>query len=482
MSTPMILDRRRFLRAMGLSALAGAAAPAALSSTRVSAGDEPPAKRVIFFCTGHAHVWNGWHVPLPGLPTDRTVERSLLGMTRDELSPVLRPFHAMRDRVLPIEGIAHTTVLGDLAGLAGRTGVDPNHHNLAMAHLLTGQIARQRGPGTLCIGGGRSIDQEIGSRLSAPGRFDACVWGANHWMPYSFLEAGVAAPRVEDAERAYADLLGLYVPPATGATPTRAELLRGLRGSVLDTVAREHELVRARLGTEGARKLEQHRDLVRDLERSLGISVPTRCDPVFEPVGHVIDRYSRLATLALSCDLTRVVTIVPPILEPTDFGYPASSDVHGRFAHSSVDDGSEPFDPVSEQAMIDYGLFYSQRFLALLEMLDSVPEGSGTLLDNTTVVWLTELGSPTHQHIDACTLIAGGTDFFRTGRYVRYARSTRAAIDWAGRPLSHGPSISQLYTTLLRSFGWEEDFGLTEVTRRDGSTIDLRGALPELHA
>ncbi|UJR81728.1 DUF1552 domain-containing protein [Sandaracinus amylolyticus] len=296
------------------------------------------------------------------------------------------------------------------------------------------------------------------------------------------LGAGQAAPRVEDPERAYADLLGLYVPPTTDTPRTRDERIRALRGSVLDAVAREHEFMRSRMGLEGARKLEQHRDIVRDLERALGIAVPTRCDPAFESTGHVIDQYSRLATLALSCDLTRVVTIVPPILEPTEFGYPASSDVHGRFAHSSVDDGSEPFDPVSERAMIDYGIFYSQRFLALLEMLDAVPEGSGTMLDHTTVVWLTELGSPTHQHVDACTLIAGGTDFFRTGRYVRYARDVRAAIDWAGRPLSHGPALSQLFVTLLRSFGWDDDhFGMREVTRRDGSAIDVRGTLRELH-
>ena len=54
-------------------------------------------------------------------------------------------------------------------------------------------------------------------------------------------------------------------------------------------------------------------------------------------------------------------------------------------------------------------------------MLDEVPEGSGTLLDNTVVVWTSELSSGNnHSMRNMPYVIAGGASYFDTGRYVRF--------------------------------------------------------------
>lgn len=482
-----VLDRRLFLKALGLGAAAAPFASLGALLRRAEADTVPPPRRTVFICTGHAHVWNGWHTALPGLPTTATVERDLLPMAREELSETLRPFHALRDRILPIEGLCHTTVLGEFARYGTRTDIDLNNHNISMAHLLCTQTALQRGPGVTCVGGGTSIDQELGRRSSGPGRFDAPVWGANHYLPYSFLEAGREAPRVDDPERIYADLLGIYRPPVTGE-PTRADRMDAARASVVDAAAREYDFVLGRLGTAGRRKLEDHRDLLRDLERSLAATSSVACDPAFTAnpdVGNPsrVPQYFDLAALALSCDLTRVITIVPDVLRASEFGYPEDSDVHGNYAHSSVDDGGEPFSPISERAMIDYSVWYAQRVAAFLERLASIREGDGSLLDHTAVVWVTELGSPTHQHVDPCTLLAGGSDFFRLGRYVRYARDIPTPFPWGNQgSFMTGPSTSQLYTTLLRFMGHDDAFfGSESVPTNDGGTLSLRGTLPELH-
>jgi hypothetical protein len=485
----MSFDRRRFLKALGLGALAlpGGAGLANLGwASLARAGATPPPRRTVFICTGHGHVWNAWHTPLVGLPTTATVDRDLVPMAREELSETLRPFHAIRDRILPIEGLCHTTVLGEFARYGSRTDIDLNNHNISMAHLLCTQTALQRGPGVTCVGGGISIDQELGRRSSGPGRFVAPVWGANHYLPYSFIEAGREAPRVENPERIYEDLLGIYRPPTTGE-PTRADRMDAARASVVDAAAREYDFVLARLGAEGRRKLENHRDLLRDLERSLS-STSAACDPTYapdpDPANPVrVSQYFDLAALALSCDLTRVITIIPDILRASEFGYPAEADVHGNYAHSSVDDGGEPFSAVSERAMIDYNVWYGQRVAAFLERLASIREGDGSLLDHTAVVWVTELGSPTHQHVDPCTLLAGGTDFFRLGRYVRYARDLPTPFPWGNRgEFMIGPSTAQLYTTLLRWMGHDDAFfGSESVPTQRGGTLSLRGTLAELH-
>ena len=73
---------------------------------------------------------------------------------------------------------------------------------------------------------------------------------------------------VSDPATALQDLLG-YLPPAPSGL-SRTALLQSMRPSVLDAVADEYDILAPQLGTEGRQKLDQHRDLVRQLEQSLG--------------------------------------------------------------------------------------------------------------------------------------------------------------------------------------------------------------------
>jgi hypothetical protein len=137
------------------------------------------------------------------------------------------------------------------------------------------------------------------------------------------------------------------------------------------------------------------------------------------------------------------------------------------------------YNPVAEQAMRDLDKWHAGHFAYLLEQLDAVVEGSGTLLDHTVVVWVTELATPTHQHYDVCTLLAGGCNgFFKTGRYVRYPRTMTSPI--AGQPLI-GPPHNRLHVSLLQAMGQTDtSFGMTAATGSDGSTLSLTGPLTEL--
>ena len=100
--------------------------------------------------------------------------------------------------------------------------------------------------------------------------------------------------------------------------------------------------------------------------------------------------------------------------------------------------------------MIEYNLFYARRFAYLLEQLDSIPEGDGTVLDHTAVVWISELGTGAHDLHDPPVVIGGGGGAgLRTGQYLRYARSSTIAAGW-GHTTQVGPSQNQLYVTLMR--------------------------------
>jgi len=477
----MPLHRRQLLKALGLGALATVTHGA---TRTVRADAAPPPKRIVLFVTPHGLVPKSWMMTIPDAPTDRFAERPLVDLRADDFSEVLRPLHPFRDRLLPIEGLSHTSVLADIAELE-RTGTgDRNNHSVAVAHLLTGVPALQRA-GVPCSGGARSLDQELAVRTAAPGRFGSRVYGFDYTpnatvAPFSFLGPGQAAPIVADPRTAFADLLG-YVPVATGTPDSRDAALAALRPSVLDSVAREYELLAPRLDAEGQRKLQAHRDLVRQLEASLGASGAATCNPTFDGGGHVVTQFMRLIKLGISCDLTRVFTFVAPVPQCPEIGYPADTTIHA-YAHQSIAGATScgtTFNPVAEHAITDLGVWYAGHFATLLQELDSVIEGDGTALDHTLVVWMSELATPTHLHHDTFTLVAGAGDFFQLGRYVRFPRSLANPL--AGYPRT-GPASNRFYVSLLQAMGQTDDrFGMTRATGADGSTLDLTGPLSELH-
>jgi hypothetical protein len=340
--------------------------------------------------------------------------------------------------------------------------------------------------GTYCTGGARSIDQELAVRLAAPGRFDSRVYGFDYIpnsmvSPFSYLGPGQATPMVSDPKAAFADLLG-YVKPSTPAPASREALLESMRPSVLDAVAGEYELLAPRLDADGRAKLDAHRELVHELEQSLGAigSTPT-CDTTFDDTTHVVRQFMSLIRLAFACDLTRVVMFSAPVPQCPELGYPADATMHG-YAHQSIQGNTscgQQFNPVAAQAMTDLDAWHAGHLAYLLTQLDSVQEGTGTVLDHTVVVWLTELATPTHEHRDAAVLLAGGCNgFFKTGRYVRYPRNLSNPI--GGQPMT-GPAHNRLLVSLMQAMGQgDTSFGMTDATAADGTALSFTGALAEL--
>jgi hypothetical protein len=63
--------------------------------------------------------------------------------------------------------------------------------------------------------------------------------------------------------------------------------------------------------------------------------------------------------------------------------------------------------------------WYSTQFLSLLQKLDAVNEGNGTLLDNTLVVWGRELGNTSHAMAPWPVVLFGGKAAgLRSGRFL----------------------------------------------------------------
>jgi len=65
----------------------------------------------------------------------------------------------------------------------------------------------------------------------------------------------------------------------------------------------------------------------------------------------------------------------------------------------------------------------------MLQALDAIDEGNGTLLDNTLVVWGRELGTTSHAMQPWPTLLVGGAQgALRTGRFLDVSKQPSACL------------------------------------------------------
>ena len=109
----------------------------------------------------------------------------------------------------------------------------------------------------------------------------------------------------------------------------------------------------------------------------------------------------------------------------------------------------------------------------MAEKLDRVPEGDGTMLDNTLIVYLSCSGGDHHGgQADWPFLLLGGmADKLRMGRYLEFPKY---------REQGHR-TIGNLYLSFMQAAGIQppDSFGQPDANLKD---LDLTGTLSELMA
>ncbi|MEM9194995.1 MAG: DUF1552 domain-containing protein, partial [Myxococcota bacterium] len=191
------------------------------------------------------------------------------------------------------------------------------------------------------------------------------------------------------------------------------------RQSVLDFARGTVQRIQPRLAREDQLRMDTHLDAVRDLERRLEASAGASCDlnldldrPNLTREDVAQDIYIELTKLALTCDATRVVGAMfgshTSNLTYRHLGAPPNA----RNWHNATHNGGN-------DAWIRSVLrFRAEQFTKLIQTLDSVTEASGkTLLDNTVVLWFTDVPRG-HSDKDVFTMIAGGTHYFNHGQTI----------------------------------------------------------------
>lgn len=216
----------------------------------------------------------------------------------------------------------------------------------------------------------------------------------------------------------------------SGDTPDPALVrLRKKRQSVLDYVGTSLERQSTRLGTEDRHKLQLHLEAVRNIERQLqGGPVSATCTPpnvdgavnfkLDENLPQLVTAEHDLITAALACGLTRVATFAFADANNYDVFFPFLGIAHqgiefpDRHHH---DISHRPGDANADKIKVENWVI--AQFAGLLDKLSAVPEGDGTLMDNTVVLWMNSLNSGfSHTVLKLPMVIAAGKNTgLRTG-------------------------------------------------------------------
>lgn len=454
--------------------LGGAATILPGSTWQPQAAAQAGIKRVVYFTTQHGAPAQHWQMNPAGLPTNTDGFVPLAGLSESEFSHVLAPLYEVRDKISILDGMAMISAMLDRQG---------NGHGVSGAHLLTNSPANFDMPFS---GSGdsadpyptaSSVDQIIANSIVQPsGSLPSVLWGTGGRLnsaAFSTASDGSWLPVQTSPSAAFGRLMGL-LPTDTGPNPpTRRELIQARRASVLDLAAGEYERLIPRLSESDRSRLDFHRQQIRDLENRLGgTRDPIMCSTNFSASGDVMDQFARLTTLALSCDVTRVVALNVSELAAGDFGAPSGTDVHQDWAHGTTDE--------ARMHMANYYRVHARQFAELVGHLDRAPDGAGgSLLDHTMVIWMTELGNGVHDFYDCMTVVAGGGS--NRGRYIRYAQNRPRVCETYqcdSTSTGIGPGHQHLLISSMQHMGLSNNT-LNASTGRalDGSTIDLSGPL-----
>ena len=414
--TKKTIARRAFLRG------AGTAVALPLLDAMIPAMATPLTAAKPAVKTGFLYVPNG------------VIQKQWLPTTEGagfEFQSTMKPLEPFRDKLTVLSGLAQNNgrALGDGSGDHGRagatwlTGVHPKktegndiHAAVSADQYMARQFSKTTPFGSLELG-----LEEAQVAGGCDSGYSCAYTNTISWRSPTTPNPVEVNPRAF-FERLFGD--GDASDPATRLKVLKRE------SSILDYVRGDLARLKTSLGMGDNRKLEEYTDGIRDIEQRLqlaekqttGATLPviTRPSGIPPDFGEHFELMTDMLIIALQTDMTRVFTFMLA-REGSNRSYPTIGVADG---HHSVTHHMN--DPEKIAKAIKINEFHVKNLANLIAKLQATPDGDGTLLDHSMLLYGSSLSDGnSHTHDDLpLVLIGGAAGQLKGGNHIRYHQET----------------------------------------------------------
>jgi uncharacterized protein DUF1552 len=340
--------------------------------------------------------------------------------TAFELSPILEPLAPFREQMLVLSGLKanwnyiHAGASGSfLTGTArgGRNEIE------IIADVSVDQLLARHFAGETQVA-------SLELSMDAPANAGACtgILSCVYTHTLSWRSPTQPLPMEWNPRVVFERLFG-----DSGSTNRAARDAR-LRQhkSILDSVTEKLASLKRELGPQDQTKVDQYADAVRDVERRIekaeqqsglelpALEQPQGAPPVFEDhLALMLD----LQLLAFQSDLTRVISFMLG-KEQSARPYPQ---IGVPEAHHPLSHHNDVPELIAHMSKINR--YHTQLFAKYLERLRATPDGDGSLLDHTTILYGSGISNSTRHSGDNLPLLVmgGGAGTLKGGRHLTYS-------------------------------------------------------------
>jgi hypothetical protein len=392
------LPRRTLLKGMGATlALPFLDAMVPALSPRLKAATGPRRAAFIYFSNGT--VIEHW--------TPATTGKGAAYPT------ILKPFEPLRDSAVVVTGLGNkvegthpTASSGWLTGVSAKpTEGDDVYNNTSIDQVIAAKVGNETLLPSLEV-----ATEDFSSAIGSCAGGYSCIYANT----ISWRTPTMPLPMEINPRAAFERMFGRAGTPAQRAARLRRQK------SILDGVGRELGQLQGRVGTGDKQRLDEYLQHVREVEGQIqkaekqsAVNPNAPEAPIGIPESHHdhLTVMFDLMALAWQSDVTRVATFYTS-REASQLTYP---EVGVTEPHHSISHHND--DPAKLAAMALVGVYYSQHVARFVEKLKAMPEGDGTVLDNSMVFFGNGMSnSDMHIHLNLPMIVLGGV--FEGDRHV----------------------------------------------------------------
>lgn len=398
------------------------------------------------------HITPAAYLPLLEGSVDKVIDKPLKGIALPQTLASLEPFKDKMTIVQRISGkmcaTGHSSFYGALGAFKGSNIKKP------IAHTIDGYLANKFPSVFNHIGlkMGSGSESVVYPSISSAGLGKQLAYQCNPMIAYTNLFGSIAESG--DVQKKYA-----------------------ASGNVLDFVSNDVKKLRRQLNTdesekldfylEGFEALKDRRIKLTGMQKILNQNAPEVTDKfTSSTTTHHLEAHFDLAAAALISGLSNSISILCDDLQTNYEGIGIPGTVHG------IGHGATIGEYNSEQCRDMIRKFHLDLLSGLMHKLEKTPEGNGTMLDNTVIVYLSDNSDKHHSLAEEWPLLLFGGKFNgrlkSTGRYLQYP-------DYGKQ--GHR-TIGNFLTTIVQAAGLpDKHFGHFDVALSD---FDQEGPLYEL--